>query len=47
MGEVVVVAGYDNREDQVALEKLRGAIPDATMFQVPCRSLALEGGALT
>ena len=46
VGDVVVVPGYDRDEDHEAMEKIRQAIPGATVFQVPCRNLAEKGGVL-
>jgi len=46
VGNVVVVPGYDRREDKAALEKVRAAMPDAKVFQLPCRDLAEKGGVL-
>ena len=46
VGDVVVVPGYDRPEDEAALEKVRDVMPNARVFQLPCRSLAEEGGVL-
>lgn len=46
VGDVVVVPGYDRPEDEIALEKVRQIMPNASVFQVPCRSLAEKGGVL-
>jgi agmatine deiminase len=46
VGDVVVLPGYDRPEDAEALEKVRQAMPGATVHQVPCRSLAERGGVL-
>lgn len=46
VGDLVVLPGYGRPEDEVALQKVREALPDASVFQVPCRSLAERGGVL-
>ena len=46
VGDVVVVPGYGRTEDQLAMEKVQAVLPDASVFQVPCRSLAKKGGVL-
>jgi agmatine deiminase len=46
VGDLVVVPGYDRAEDAEAVERVRQAIPHATVLQVPCRSLAEKGGVL-
>ena len=46
VGDVVVVPGYDRDEDHEAMEKIQQAMPAATVFQVPCRTLAEKGGVL-
>jgi len=46
VGNVVVVPAYDRPEDRIAFEKLRQVMPNAVVSQVPCRSLAEEGGVL-
>lgn len=46
VGDVVVVPGYDRSEDDIAVAKVRQVMPDASVFQVPCRSLAEKGGVL-
>lgn len=46
VGDVVVVPGFDRPEDEVAVEKARQVMPNATVFQVPCRSLAEKSGVL-
>lgn len=46
VGDVVVLPGYDRPEDAEAFEKVRQAVPGATVHQVPCRSLAERGGVL-
>jgi len=46
VGDVVVVPGFGRDGDQDAVEKIRQAIPGATVFQVPCRTLAEKGGVL-
>lgn len=46
VGDVVVLPGYNGPEDKAALEKVRQVIPDARVFQVPCRDLAEKGGVL-
>jgi len=46
VGDVVVLPGYNTPEDQVAVEKVRQAMPNAIVFQLPCRTLAEKGGVL-
>ena len=46
VGDVVVIPAFDRPEDEAALEKVRHVMPDARVFQLPCRSLAEEGGVL-
>ncbi len=46
VGNVVVMPGFGRPEDQVALETMRRVLPNAAVSQVPCRSLAEEGGVL-
>ena len=46
IGNFVVVPGFGRSEDQIAVEKVRQVMPDAKVFQLPCRSLAEEGGVL-
>lgn len=46
VGDVVVIPAYDRPEDNVALEKVRHVMPEARVFQLPCRTLAEEGGVL-
>jgi len=46
VGDVLVLPAYDRPEDQLALEKIRAVLPEARMFQLPCRSLAGKGGVL-
>ena len=46
LGDVVVVPGYDRPEDEAAFEMVRQVMPDARVFQLPCRGLAEEGGVL-
>jgi agmatine/peptidylarginine deiminase len=46
VGDVVVMPEYGRPEDQVAVEKMRRALPKAAVSQVPCRSLAERGGVL-
>jgi agmatine deiminase len=46
VGNVVVLPEYDRPEDRVAVEKVRQAIPNAIVSQVPCRTLAEQGGVL-
>lgn len=46
VGDAVVIPAYDRPEDQLALEKMRAVLPEARMFQLPCRSLAEKGGVL-
>jgi agmatine deiminase len=49
VGDVVVMPAFGRPEDQVAVETMRGVLrvlPNATVLQVPCRSLAEEGGVL-
>lgn len=46
VGNSVVLPGYARPEDEAAVEKLRDVLPAATIMQVPCRSLAGQGGVL-
>lgn len=46
VGNVVVIPAYNRPEDEAALEKVRHVMPDAKVFQLPCRTLAEEGGVL-
>jgi agmatine deiminase len=46
VGNVVVMPGFGRQEDQVAVEKMQQVLPNAAVLQVPCRSLAEEGGVL-
>lgn len=46
VGNVVVLPGYDRPEDHEALEAMRRAVPHAAVSQVPCRTLAEQGGVL-
>ncbi len=46
VGDVIVLPGYDRPEDYIAMEKMRQIIPNAIISQVPCRSLAEQGGVL-
>jgi agmatine/peptidylarginine deiminase len=46
VGDVVVMPGYDRPEDQVAVEKVQRALPNAAVLQVPCWCLAERGGVL-
>jgi len=46
VGDVVVLPEYDIPEDEAAMEKVCKAMPDARVFQLPCRSLAEKGGVL-
>jgi agmatine deiminase len=46
VGDVVVLPGYDRLEDQTAVEKVRQVLPNAAVFQVPCRKLAENGGVM-
>lgn len=46
VGSVVVLPGYDRPEDHEALKAMRQAVPHAAVFQVPCRTLAEQGGVL-
>jgi len=46
VGDVVVVPAFGRPEDEAALEKVHAVMPDARVFQLPCRSLAEEGGVL-
>lgn len=46
VGDVVVVPGYDRPEDEAAFEMVRQVMADASVFQLPCRGLAEEGGVL-
>jgi agmatine/peptidylarginine deiminase len=46
VGNVVVAPVYGRHEDELAVRKLRQVLPDAEVVQVPCRSLAEQGGVL-
>lgn len=46
VGDVVVIPGYGRPEDEAALDKVRSVMPDARVFQLPCRDLAKLGGVL-
>ena len=46
VGNLVVVPAYDRPEDEPALKTMKGVLPDAIVLQLPCRSLAQEGGVL-
>jgi agmatine deiminase len=46
VGNVVVMPGFGRPEDQLAVEQMQRVLPNATVLQVPCRSLAEEGGVL-
>ena len=46
VGNVVVVPEYGTHHDDIAVEKIRHVIPNAVVTQLPCRSLAEEGGVL-
>lgn len=46
VGDVIVLPGYNRPEDQEAVEKAKQIMPKATVLQMPCRSLAEEGGVL-
>jgi agmatine deiminase len=46
VGDVVVIPAYDRPEDEAALEKVRQIMPEARVYQLPCRRLAEEGGVL-
>lgn len=47
VGDLVVVPGYLRQpEDQLAKETIQAVLPNASVFQLPCRSLAEEGGVL-
>lgn len=47
VGDLVVVPGYLRQlEDQLAKETIQTVLPNASVFQLPCRSLAEEGGVL-
>lgn len=46
VGDLVVVPAFDRPEDDLALGCVRRAIPDCTVRQVPCRTLAQRGGVL-
>jgi agmatine deiminase len=46
VGDVVVVPAFGRPEDEAALDKVRQVMPEARVFQLPCRSLAEEGGVL-
>lgn len=46
VGNTVVLPAYGRPEDEAALQKVQQVLPDANVFQVPCRQLAEEGGVL-
>ncbi len=46
VGDVVVLPAYDRPEDEAALDVIRQIMPDARVFQLPCRGLAEKGGVL-
>jgi agmatine deiminase len=46
VGDFVVLPAYGRREDELAVQKLQQVLPDASVFQVPCRSVAEKGGVL-
>lgn len=46
VGNIVVLPGYDREEDDIAMKKMHQVIPNAVVHQVPCRSLAEQGGVL-
>ena len=46
VGDMVVLPGYNRPEDQEAVEKAKQVMPSVRIFQVPCRSLAEDGGVL-
>jgi agmatine deiminase len=46
VGDVVVLPGYGTPEDEQAVEKVKKVTPGTKVLQVPCRSLAEEGGVL-
>jgi agmatine/peptidylarginine deiminase len=46
VGDLVLVPAYDRPEDDLALGCVRCALPDSTVRQVPCRTLAEKGGVL-
>lgn len=46
VGDLVLVPAYDRPEDDLALGCVRRGIPDCTVRQVPCRTLAQKGGVL-
>lgn len=46
VGRVIVLPAYDCPEDHAALLKMQQVLPEATIGQVPSRSLAENGGVL-
>jgi agmatine deiminase len=46
VGDVVVMPGYGRPEDQVTVDRMQRALPNAVVWQVECRSLAEKGGVL-
>jgi agmatine deiminase len=46
VAEVVILPAYGRPEDRVALDKMRAVLPETTVAQLPCRSLAEKGGVL-
>jgi agmatine deiminase len=46
VGDIIVLPGYNRPEDHEAIHKAKQIMPKATVLQVPCRSLAEEGGVL-
>jgi len=46
VGNTVALPAYNRREDELALQTLVNALPEADVRPVPCRSLAERGGVL-
>ena len=46
VGDIVVIPCYGKPEDDAALEKVRQVMPNAELYQLPCRGLAEKGGVL-
>lgn len=46
VGNIVVLPEYGRPEDQDAMRRAQQVMPEATVIQVPCRTLAEKGGVL-
>lgn len=46
VGNAIVLPEYNRSEDPQAVEAVRRAMPQAVVSQVPCRTLAQQGGVL-